>query len=404
MRCRAAPRIRRAPTFPRPVGGSRLVAATRPVRAPRAGGRAARPRPQAGPAGGPRPGRRADHPRRPGAARRGARCARPRRTAPREPDTAGCRHEPVRFRVLPPAGAGPRRSAPRPPPAALPPTPEPSTRAAAPGRRARGRRARPRRRLPARVRVLRRPDPRRRRQQPGRADLLRRRQPAHPARARAGQPDGRPGRPGAPVRPGGRAGGGGPVVLLQPRFRPDRHRARRVQPAARRCRRWLDDHAAVRQEHPRRRRGDAVAQVPGDGPRGQDLPGAQQGRDPRRLPQRDLLRAGRLRDPVGRPRLLRQVGDRAHPGRGRAARGVDPVTVALGPRAQPGQGRAALDLRPRRHGRPGLALPGRARRGRLPADRTPQAVDGRHPGRRPGARRHGGPGRARGPGHHRAGR
>ena len=274
---------------------------------------------------------------------------------------------------------------------------------AAPGRRARGRRARPRRRLPARVRVLRRPDPRRRRQQPGRADLLRRRQPAHPARARAGQPDGRPGRPGAPVRPGGRARGGGPVVLLQPRFRPDRHRARGVQPAARRCRRWLDDHAAVRQEHPRRRRGDAVAQVPGDGPRGQDLPGAQQGRDPRRLPQRDLLRAGRLRDPVGRPRLLRQVGDRAHPGRGRAARGVDPVTVALGPRAQPGQGRAALDLRPRRHGRPGLALPGRARRGRLPGDRAPQAVDGRDPGRRQGARRHGGPGRARGPGHHRAG-
>ena len=82
--------------------------------------------------------------------------------------------------------------------AALPPAPGPPTRAAAPGRRARGRRARPRRRLPARVRVLRRPDPRRRRQQPGRADLLRRRQPAHPARARAGQPDGRPGRPGAP--------------------------------------------------------------------------------------------------------------------------------------------------------------------------------------------------------------
>ena len=50
---------------------------------------------------------------------------------------------------------------------------------------ARRRRARARRRLRARVRVLLRPDPGRRRQQPGRADLLRRRQPAHPARARS---------------------------------------------------------------------------------------------------------------------------------------------------------------------------------------------------------------------------
>ena len=63
---------------------------------------------------------------------------------------------------------------------------------------------------------------------------------------------------------------------------------------------------------------------------------------------------------------------------GGAARRADPVAVAVGPRDRPGQGRAAVELRPRRHGRAGLAPPRRARRGwcsrrRCRAGRRPAA-------------------------------
>ena len=218
---------------------------------PAHGLRATRPGPEAGSEAEPRPGRRADHPRRPGVAWRGARCARPRRGA-----------RVARTRPAPgpsPSGSGSR--------------PEPARDTAPRGRRPLfSRLRRDRRRLlqllavalgvtalgpvvafAVRLPVLRRPEPRRRRHQPGRDDLVHRRQPARPDSP--GRATGWSGRPDPPVRAGRRTRGGGPVVLLQPRVRPDRHRTSGVQPAARRHRRWLDDHAAVRQEHTRRRRG-----------------------------------------------------------------------------------------------------------------------------------------------------
>ena len=96
--------------------------------------------------------------------------------------------------------------------------------------------ARPGAGLRRRVRRLPRPHAGRRGEQPGRAALLRRRRPAHPARARAGQPHegADPGRAGARAR--GRARRRGPQLLLEPRLRPDRHRARRVEPDPRRRR------------------------------------------------------------------------------------------------------------------------------------------------------------------------
>ena len=356
-------RIRRATAFPRPAGGGRLVAAARGAgRTGRATaaptGRARRRAPGApddaltapvGPA--LRGGVLAELDR--AASERPTRDVRARRRG-RSARARGIRRL-LRHLLAPPRG-----------------------RPASSGRRRRRRRARARRRVRPRVRVLLRPYSGRRRQQPGRADLLRRRHPAHPARPGAGQPDGGARRAGPPARARGRARRRGPLVLLQPGLRPDRDPAGGVEPAARRRRRRLDDHPAVRQEHPRRRRGDAVAQVPGDGRRGQDLPAAQQGRDPRRLPQRHLLRAGRLRHPGGGARLLRQAGDRSHRGRGGAARRADPVAVAVGPRDRPGQGRAAVELRPRRHGRAGLAPPRRARRGWCSRRRC-------RAGRRPGA-------------------
>ena len=52
----------------------------------------------------------------------------------------------------------------------------------------------------------------------------------HPAGQR--QPHDRHARPGARARPAGGAVGRGPVVLLQPRLRPDRHRPRAVEPGS----------------------------------------------------------------------------------------------------------------------------------------------------------------------------
>ncbi len=276
-----------------------------------------------------------------------------------------------------------------------------------PPRAARARRqciSRPRAGLRRGVRRLPRPHAGRRGEQPGRAALLRRRRPAHPARARAGQPHegADPGRAGARAR--GRARRRGPQLLLEPRLRPDRHRAGRVEPDPRRRRRRLHDHPAVRQEHPRRRRALAVAQVQGTDRLGQGLPGEHQGPDPRRLPQRHLLRPRRLRHPGGEPGLLRQ--ERAGPDgrRGRGPRRRDPVAVALGPGREPGPGRGALEVRPRRHGLPGLAHPGTARRPTLPDRRRPHPATRRRARGRRRAHRLGGDRRAGRPRHHRAGR
>ena len=132
----------------------------------------------------------------------------------------------------------------------------------------------------------------------------RRRAGHHPAGQR--QPHDRPARPGARARPAGRAVGRGPLLLLQPRLRPHRHRPGAVEPGHRRGRRRIDHHPAVREGLHRPGPGVAVAQVQGDRARGQDLPGADQGPDPRELPERHLPRPRRLRHPGRQPGLLRQ--------------------------------------------------------------------------------------------------
>ena len=88
--------------------------------------------------------------------------------------------------------------------------------------------------------------------------------PAQGQQRQQHQPQHRHDRQGARARPPGRAGRGGPHLLLQPRLRPGGHRARGLQPAHRRCRRRLDDHPAVREGLHRPGPGLAVAQVQGD--------------------------------------------------------------------------------------------------------------------------------------------
>ena len=68
----------------------------------------------------------------------------------------------------------------------------------------------------------------------------------------------------------------------------------------------LDDHPAVRQELLPRRSTGPLAQGQGGVHRAQDRPGAEQGRDPRGLPQHHLLRPGRLRHPGRGQGVLRQ--------------------------------------------------------------------------------------------------
>ena len=169
-----------------------------------------------------------------------------------------------------PVGARPRDPPPAPPPAA-----PPRGRRASSGRRRRRRRARARRRVRARATLffsVPTPDDAVNNQVAliSYADGTQLTRLVPEQGNRMVVPD----RAGPPARARGRARRRGPLVLLQPGLRPDRDPAGGVEPAARRRRRRLDDHPAVRQEHPRRRRGDAVAQVPGDGRRGQDLPGS----------------------------------------------------------------------------------------------------------------------------------
>ena len=189
----------------------------------------------------------------------------------------------------------------------------------------------------------------------------------HPAGQR--QPHDRHAEPGARARPARRAVGRGPVVLLQPRLRSDRYRPGAVEPGDRRGRRRLDHHPAVRQGLHRAGLRVAVAQVQGDRARGQDLPGADQGPDPRELPERHLPRPRRLRHPGGQPGLLRQGRQGPLGRRGRDARRHDPVAVALGPGEEPREVERALELRPRRHGRPGLV----AGRGPRPGRSSPRS-------------------------------
>ena len=113
----------------------------------------------------------------------------------------------------------------------------------------------------------------------------------------------------------------GRPLLRKRRRRPARHRPRpgqrlpqRQRPAGR-----LDDHRAVRQERARsRRQPHGPGEVPRGGARLQTRQALEQGEDPHRVPEHDLLRRGRLRD------------------RGRRRRPTSaPPTRAAGPKPNP---------------------------------------------------------------------
>ena len=140
----------------------------------------------------------------------------------------------------------------------------------------------------------------------------------------------------------------------------------------------LDDHRAVRQERARRPgQPHGLPEVPRGGARLPARAPLEQGQDPHRVPQHDLLRRGRLRDRGRGPHLLRQ----AHPGCGTPTEpcasvlepweaatlaGIIASPSAYDPKvypencARPAQPRARKDVRDRATSR-------RAVRGRAPA-------------------------------------
>ena len=95
---------------------------------------------------------------------------------------------------------------------------------------------------------------------------------------------------------------------LDPGHDPGRldHRPRRQDPGR------IDDHSAVHQDPLSHLRSDPDPQVPRAVPGVQDQQGNEQGRDPRGLPEHDLLRARRVRDPGGQPGLLQDRRQRPH--------------------------------------------------------------------------------------------
>jgi hypothetical protein len=209
---------------------------------------------------------------------------------------------------------------------------------------------------------------------------VRRRRGARNYAAGGRQPGGRHARQGAEARARRRAGRGGPLLLLQPRLRLRGYRPRCLRTAHRRCRWWLHRHPAVHQGLHRRRRVLPVAQVQGGRPRGQDLQGEDEGRDPRELPQHDLLGPGGVRRPGGGAGVLQQGRGRSDGGGGRDARRRHPGPVALGPREEPRAFAGAVELRARRHGRAGMARSGRAGRADVPrAPGGPGEGQRRHP-------------------------
>lgn len=161
-----------------------------------------------------------------------------------------------------------------------------------------------------------------------------------------------------------------PQVLLAPRLRSARARARRAQPVLGPGAGRQHAHAAAREELLPHARAHAAAQAHRARHGGAARAALRQERDPGDLSQRDLSRPGpRPRDPRRRPRgavLLRQGGAVPHARRGRDAgrhgkgpgvlRSVSPCLPSAGA-AQP---RAARDARAGRDHRG--AIRGRARR------------------------------------------
>ena len=128
--------------------------------------------------------------------------------------------------------------------------------------------------------------------------------------ARGGEPCPRPDRGDRADHAAGDRLGRGQALLRPRRDRRARRRAsalgRRSEPGHRRGR--LDDHAAVRQERLHPERADARTQGARGGARVAARGGVVEGPDPDRVPEHDLLRKRRLRDPAS---LTRRTSTRA---------------------------------------------------------------------------------------------
>ena len=148
---------------------------------------------------------------------------------------------------------------------------------------------------------------------------------------------------------------GEPDLLDRPGHRPQGHPARRVlQRPRQRPPGRVDDHPAVRQDPLPHQRAELPAQDQGSRRLAQDPERAEQGRDPRGLPQHHLLRSRRVRRAGGGAGVLRQGRRAAHPARERGARHRPQQPVALRPRRWQGGPRGpqgALHLRARGDGR-----------------------------------------------------
>ena len=118
--------------------------------------------------------------------------------------------------------------------------------------------------------------------------------------------------------PGDRLGRGSALLRAQ-RHRRARRRARALagRPPAGHRRGRLDDHAAVRQERVHPERADTRAQGARGGARLAARAALEQGSDPHRVPQHDLLRPRRVRHPAGGARVLQEEreGARRSPSR-----------------------------------------------------------------------------------------
>ena len=125
----------------------------------------------------------------------------------------------------------------------------------------------------------------------------------------------------------------------------------------------LDAHPAARPQPLHLARADGRAEAQGGVPRGQARAGVGQGAHPRRVPQLGALREPGVRHRGGGADVLLEVGERAHAGGVRDARGADPGALCLRPVRRAGQGARAPRTGARRDARARRDHP-RAARGR----------------------------------------
>ena len=194
--------------------------------------------------------------------------------------------------------------------------------------------------------------------------------------------------PGDPRRGATHAGAGrarrrGRALLRPPRSGLARNRPR--GPASRQ-----DGRPEPGRQHHHHAGGPAVLPRPGEDLRAQaerdppvaaDRADPQQGRDPRALPEQDLLRSAGLRRRRGGPGLLRQGPPGPHAGRGGHDRGAAPGPVPPEPHHGARAGGATAQLRPAPAVRAELDRPGDLPRGGPEPGRRASAGGGRRGGR-----------------------